>query len=102
MQWLASLCIRQPVLTWVLMLVFIVVGVALAIVLRQERIGRHIVAVQIALVALVQAIEVTLLTFGYIWIALLCHSVVAHLCLGGWYTLLRESIECKRDGRDKQ
>ncbi len=26
MQWLASLCIRQPVLTWVLMLVFIVVG----------------------------------------------------------------------------
>ncbi len=27
MQWLASLCIRQPVLTWVLMLVFIVIGV---------------------------------------------------------------------------
>jgi hydrophobic/amphiphilic exporter-1 (mainly G- bacteria), HAE1 family len=26
MQWLASLCIRQPVLTWVLMLVFIVIG----------------------------------------------------------------------------
>ena len=26
MQWLASLCIRQPVFTWVLMLVFIVVG----------------------------------------------------------------------------
>ena len=26
MQWLASLCIRQPVLTWVLMLVFVVVG----------------------------------------------------------------------------
>src|SRR5580693_4748249 len=27
MQWLASLCIRQPVFTWVLMLVFIVIGV---------------------------------------------------------------------------
>jgi HAE1 family hydrophobic/amphiphilic exporter-1 len=27
MQWLASLCIRQPVLTWVLMLVFVVIGV---------------------------------------------------------------------------
>jgi hydrophobic/amphiphilic exporter-1 (mainly G- bacteria), HAE1 family len=27
MQWLASLCVRQPVLTWVLMLVFIVIGV---------------------------------------------------------------------------
>jgi HAE1 family hydrophobic/amphiphilic exporter-1 len=27
MQWLASLCIRQPVLTWVLMLAFIVIGV---------------------------------------------------------------------------
>lgn len=27
MQWLASLCIRNPVLTWVLMLVFIVIGV---------------------------------------------------------------------------
>ncbi|HTB76113.1 MAG TPA: efflux RND transporter permease subunit, partial [Polyangiaceae bacterium] len=26
MQWLASLCIRQPVLTWVLMLVFVVIG----------------------------------------------------------------------------
>ena len=26
MQWLASLCIRQPVLTWVLMLLFVVVG----------------------------------------------------------------------------
>jgi hydrophobe/amphiphile efflux-1 (HAE1) family protein len=26
MQWLASLCVRQPVLTWVLMLVFIVIG----------------------------------------------------------------------------
>ncbi|MGA3121301.1 MAG: efflux RND transporter permease subunit [Polyangiaceae bacterium] len=26
MQWLASLCIRQPVFTWVLMLVFIVIG----------------------------------------------------------------------------
>jgi hydrophobe/amphiphile efflux-1 (HAE1) family protein len=26
MQWLASLCIRQPVLTWVLMLAFIVIG----------------------------------------------------------------------------
>ena len=26
MQWLASLCIRQPVLTWVLMLVIVVVG----------------------------------------------------------------------------
>src|SRR5580704_9241646 len=26
MQWLVSLCIRQPVLTWVLMLVFIVIG----------------------------------------------------------------------------
>jgi HAE1 family hydrophobic/amphiphilic exporter-1 len=26
MQWLASLCIRQPVFTWVLMLVFVVVG----------------------------------------------------------------------------
>lgn len=27
MQWLASLCIRQPVLTWVLMLAFIVIGI---------------------------------------------------------------------------
>src|SRR3984885_2752342 len=27
MQWLAALCIRQPVLTWVLMLVFVVIGV---------------------------------------------------------------------------
>ncbi|HXN32246.1 MAG TPA: efflux RND transporter permease subunit, partial [Polyangiaceae bacterium] len=27
MQWLASLCIRQPVLTWVLMLAIVVVGV---------------------------------------------------------------------------
>ncbi len=27
MQWLASLCIRQPVFTWVLMLVFVVIGV---------------------------------------------------------------------------
>src|SRR6516164_5601633 len=27
MQWLASLCIRHPVLTWVMMLVFIVIGV---------------------------------------------------------------------------
>ena len=26
MQWLASLCIRQPVFTWVLMLVFVVIG----------------------------------------------------------------------------
>ncbi len=26
MQWLASLCVRQPVLTWVLMLVFVVIG----------------------------------------------------------------------------
>ena len=26
MQWLASLCIRQPVFTWVLMLLFVVVG----------------------------------------------------------------------------
>ncbi len=27
MQWLAALCVRQPVLTWVLMLVFIVIGI---------------------------------------------------------------------------
>ena len=27
MQWLASLCIRQPVLTWVLMLTVVVFGV---------------------------------------------------------------------------
>ncbi len=27
MQWLASLCVRQPVFTWVLMLVFVVIGV---------------------------------------------------------------------------